>query len=220
MGNVGRSGARDAARILPAYRRRLRISQLAEPRWEQVEGVRSPAVRYDTQVKICIVSDSHDRAEALAQAVRDASAEGAVAIIHCGDVIGTQTLRAAMRIGLPLHVIHGNNLGDPVSLSRFSRESDGTVHYHGADARIELGGRRIFVVHYPEYGYGMACTGDWDLVCCGHSHAARVDRVRNVKNGETWLVNPGTVAGLSAPATWILGDLDAMRFDVKELEAR
>jgi predicted phosphodiesterase len=41
-----------------------------------------------------------------------------------------------------------------------------------------------------------------------------------VKNGETWLVNPGTVAGLAAPATWILGDLDAMRFDVKELETR
>jgi len=171
-------------------------------------------------VKICIVSDSHDRSEALAQAVRAAAAQGAVAIIHCGDVIGTQTLCAATRSGLPLHVIHGNNLGDPVSLSRLARESDGAVQYHGADARIELGGRRIFVVHYPEYAYGMACTGDWDLVCCGHSHAARVDRVPNVKNGETWLVNPGTVAGLSAPATWMLGDLDAMRFDVKELEAR
>ena len=181
---------------------------------------RSAAVRYDMPMKIGIVSDSHDRAEALAQAVRDASAEGAVAIIRCGDVIGTQTLRAATRLGLPLHVIHGNNLGDPVSLSRFSRESNGVVQYHGADARIELGGRRVFVVHYPEYGYGMACTGDWDLVCCGHSHAAAIDRVRNVKNGETWLVNPGTVAGLAAPATWILGDLDAMRFELKELHTR
>ena len=169
-------------------------------------------------MKICIVSDSHDRAEALAQAVRDAAAQGATAVIHCG-VIGTQTLRAATRLGLPLHVIHGNNLGDPVSLSRFSRESGGTVQYYGADARIELNGRRIFVVHYPEYGYGMACTGDWDLVCCGHSHEASIDRVRNVKNGETWLVNPGTVAGLAAPATWILGDLAAMRFDVRALEA-
>jgi len=168
-------------------------------------------------VKICIVSDSHDRAEALAQAVRDASAEGAVAIIHCGDVIGTQTLRAAMRSGLPLHVIHGNNLGDPVALSRFSRESNGTVQYHGADARIELGGRRIFVVHYPEYAYGMACTGDWDLVCCGHSHEAGVSQVKNIKGGSTWLVNPGTVAGLAAPATWVLGDLAAMRFDLNTL---
>jgi uncharacterized protein len=125
-------------------------------------------------MKLCIVSDSHDRAEGLARAVREAAAEGAAAVIHCGDVIGTQTLRAAMNVGLPLHVIHGNNLGDPVSLSRWSRDSDGMLQYHGADARIELGGRRIFVVHYPEYGYAMACTGDWDLVCCGPSPVASV----------------------------------------------
>jgi uncharacterized protein len=164
-------------------------------------------------LKICIVSDSHDRADPLAQAVSRAKEQGAELVIHCGDVIGTQTLRQAMALGLPMHVIHGNNLGDPISLSRWARESNGKLHYHGPDARLELGGRRIFVVHYPEYGYAMACTGDWDLVCCGHSHVAGVSQVKNVKGASTWLVNPGTVAGLAAPATWVLGDLAAMRFD-------
>lgn len=168
-------------------------------------------------MKVCIVSDSHDRADALALAVASAKDEGAAAVIHCGDLIGTQTVRPAMAAGLPMHLIHGNNLGDPVSLSRLARESGGQVHYHGADARLELGGRRIFIVHYPEYGYAMACTGDWDLVCCGHSHQAAVERVANVKGGATWLVNPGTVAGLAAPATWTLGDLASMRFDTHEL---
>jgi len=33
------------------------------------------------------------------------------------------------------------------------------------------------------------------------------------------LVNPGTVAGLGAPAaTWIFGDLDTMHFEIQELE--
>jgi len=180
----------------------------------------APTVGYDAKpMKICIVSDSHDRADPLAHAVRRAAAEGAEAVIHCGDIIGTQTLGAALAAGLPLHVIHGNNLGDPVSLCRWARESDGRLTYHGADARIELGGRRIFVVHYPEYGYAMACTGDWDLVCCGHSHEARVDEVATVKGGRTWLVNPGTVAGLAAPATWMLGDLATMRFDLRNVAA-
>jgi putative phosphoesterase len=170
-------------------------------------------------MRICIVSDSHDRSDPLASAVRDAAAQGAKAVIHCGDLIGTQTLRAAMALGLPLHVIHGNNLGDPVSLSRWARESDGQLQYHGPDARLELAGRRIFVVHYPEYGHAMACTGDWDLVCCGHSHVAGVRQVANVKGGSTWLVNPGTVAGLAAPATWVLGDLAAMRFEVLSMAA-
>ena len=177
-------------------------------------------MRYDPGMKICILSDSHDRADPLAEAVREAAAEGATAVIHCGDVIGTQTLRAALAVGLPMHVIHGNNLGDPVSLARWSRESGGQLHYHGTDARLELHDRRIFVVHYPEYGYAMACTGDWDLVCCGHSHVAALDNVPNVKNGTTWLVNPGTVAGLAAPATWILGDLATMRFDLRVLSAQ
>jgi hypothetical protein len=168
-------------------------------------------------VKICIVSDSHDRADALAAAVRAAAAQGASAVIHCGDVIGTQTLGSVVALGLPLHVIHGNNLGDPISLARWARESGGQLHYHGADARLELDGRKIFVVHYPEYGHAMACTGDWDLVCCGHSHSARVEQVGNVKGGRTWLVNPGTVAGLAAPPTWALGDLAAMRFEVHTL---
>ena len=170
-------------------------------------------------MKICIVSDSHDRADALAQAVGEAKARGCEAVIHCGDLIGAQTAKPALAHGLPLHLIHGNNVGDPQALHLQMQKSGGQLRYHGPDARLELGGRRIFVVHYPEYGHAMACTGDWDLVCCGHSHAAGVDQVANVKGGRTWLVNPGTVAGLAAPATWALGDLAAMRFEVFSMAA-
>ena len=168
-------------------------------------------------MKICIVSDSHDRAEALAQAVREAMALGAEAVIHCGDLIGAQTIKPALALGLPMHLIHGNNVGDPQALHRQARASGGLLQYHGADARLELAGRRVFVVHYDDYGYAMACTGDWALVCCGHSHRAEARKVAGVNGNETWLVNPGTVAGLAAPATWALGDLAAMRFELREL---
>jgi len=149
--------------------------------------------------------------------VHEGAVAGAEAVIHCGDVIGANTLRAASRLGLPLHVIHGNNLGDPAALYAFAHEAGSVVRYHGADARLELAGRRIFVVHYPDYGHAMACTGDWDLVCCGHSHKASVDRVANVKGTHSWLVNPGTVAGLSAVPTWAFADLAEMRFEIRVL---
>jgi len=168
-------------------------------------------------MKICIVSDSHDRADALARAVRDAKAQGAEAVIHCGDLIGAQTLKPALAYELPVHLINGNNAGDAQALHRLVSASDGRFRYHGADGRIELGGRKIFLVHYDDYGYAMACTGDWELVCCGHSHHADVREVTSVKGGRTWLVNPGTVAGLAAPATWVLGDLATMHFEVREL---
>jgi len=170
-------------------------------------------------MKICIVSDSHDRADPLAQAVREAKAKGAEAVIHCGDLIGAQTIKPALAAGLPIHAIHGNNIGDPQAMHNQSRMSGGQLQYYGPDAKLELGGRRIFVVHYDNYGYAFACTGEWDLVCCGHSHKAEVRRVDSVKGEGTWLVNPGTVAGLAGPSTWVLADLAEMRFEVFSMDA-
>jgi putative phosphoesterase len=166
-------------------------------------------------MRIGIVSDSHDRAPALAAAVAAAKAAGAEAIVHCGDLIGANTLRPLQALGLPVHFVHGNNLGDPVALCNLCSKSGGLLTYHGNDADLVLGGRRIFATHYPHYGLGLACTGDYDVVCCGHSHAASVVLQPNVRGGGTWLVNPGTVAGLGAPATWILGDLATLHFDIR-----
>lgn len=167
-------------------------------------------------MKLCIVSDSHDRGPMLAEAVALAKAEGAEAVLHCGDLIGVNTLKATLKLGLPVHLVHGNNLGDLVALAKLACASVGLLHYHGRDASIELAGRRIFMTHYPHYGHAFAVTGDYDLVCCGHTHMPEARRVENIKGGTTWLVNPGTVAGLGAPeATWIFGDLTAMRFEIR-----
>lgn len=102
------------------------------------------------KLKICIVSDSHDRSEPLAAAVAAAHAAGVQTVIHCGDVIGAHTLRASLKLGLPIHVVHGNNLGDPVAIRKMMAKSAGALVYHGMDATIELAGKRIFVTHYCE----------------------------------------------------------------------
>ena len=174
-------------------------------------------------MKICIVSDSHDRAEPLAAAISAAKAQGAQAVIHCGDVIGAQTLRSSIKLGLPLHVVHGNNLGDPTAMQNLVMKSAGLLNYHGLEATINLAGRRVYAIHYPHLGRGMACTGEYDLVCCGHSHSAAITAQTNIKGGHTFLVNPGTVAGIeapgvNAPCTWILGDLERMSFEIRTLE--
>jgi len=169
-------------------------------------------------MKICIVSDSHDRGPMLAEAIETAKAEGAMAVIHCGELIGTNTLKASLKFRLPIHLVHGNNLGDIVALARLACDSEGLFTYHGRDASFSLAGRRIFVTHYPHVGHAFACTGDYELVCCGHSHEPLARQQANVKGGTTWLVNPGTVAGLGAPAaTWIMGDLTAMHFEIRYL---
>ena len=168
--------------------------------------------------KVCILSDSHDNWPLLNRAVEEAKGMGAEAVLHCGDVVSPNTLRILERQGLPIHVIHGNNHGDLPMLSRLAGRKGSLIHYYGQDASLEVAGKRVFLVHYPHYARALALTGDWDVVCCGHDHRLAIETVANVGGGETWLVNPGTVAGLGAPATWVLGDLRRLEFRPYTLE--
>jgi uncharacterized protein len=154
----------------------------------------------------------------LLAAATAAKAAGAQAIIHCGDLIGAMTLRPLIQLNVPVHVVHGNNIGDPMALWNLCAASDGLINYHGADIDLQLGGRRLFATHYPHYGRGLACTGDYDIVCCGHSHVASIERQPTVSGGMTWLVNPGSVGGLGAPATWLLADLQRLEFEIRRLD--
>lgn len=172
-------------------------------------------------MKVCILSDSHDHISLIDAAVADAKAAGAEAVLHAGDLVAPSTLNCLHKYGLPVHVIHGNNTGDLYALTRMAHRPDGVVRYHGMDAGIELGGKRIFIVHYPHYAHAMAATGDWDIVCCGHSHKVEMTEVPNIKGGQTLVVNPGTIGGVgTSPATWILGDLATMEFEVREVSKR
>jgi len=135
--------------------------------------------------------------------------------LHCGDLIAPSTLHAIVGLGLPIHLIHGNNAGDQYHLSRFAQDSGNRVHYYGQDASLALGQRRIFLVHYPHYAKAMALTGDYDLVCNGHEHRAVIERVRNVKGEETLRIDPGTVGGVSGPRTYVFGDLNTLEFAVR-----
>jgi len=165
-------------------------------------------------MKVCIVSDSHDNRPLLAAAVREAKARGAQAVFHCGDVIAPTALRVLQPIGLPVHVIHGNNMGDTYATFMLAQEPNSVVHYHGQDAGLEMAGRRIFLVHYPHYAQALATTGDWDLVCCGHDHRPAIQRLPTIKGGETLMVNPGTVAGIGPRATYAFGDLATLEFEI------
>ena len=168
-------------------------------------------------MRVCILSDSHDNRSYLVAAVRHARDAGAEAVFHCGDVVSPWVLGALQPLGLPVHVVHGNNTGDLVTLTRITARKGSVVRYYGQDADFRLAGRRIFLVHYPHYARGMATTGDWDLVCCGHSHQASIERVLNVKGQRTVLVNPGTVGGVDAPATYALGSLETLEFELHEI---
>jgi predicted phosphodiesterase len=63
----------------------------------------------------------------------------------------------------------------------------------------------------------MAATGEYDLVCNGHEHKARIEEIPNVKGGKTLRLDPGTVAGIGSNPTYILGDLAEMKFEIRDV---
>lgn len=151
----------------------------------------------------------------MASALREAKQLGVEVVLHCGDLIAPSTLYAVSGLGLPMHLIHGNNSGDLFHLHRWASDPEKRLHYHGQDATLTLHNRRIFMVHYPHYAKGMAATGEYDLVCNGHEHKAVVEQLPNVKGGLTVRVDPGSVAGIGGPATYVIGDLERMQFDIR-----
>jgi hypothetical protein len=48
----------------------------------------------------------------LAAAIAEARANGVQAV----GLIGANTLRSSIKLGIPLHVVHGNNLGDQAAM--------------------------------------------------------------------------------------------------------
>lgn len=165
-------------------------------------------------MKIGIVSDSHDNIPLLCLAIEQALKLGAEAILHCGDIVSANTLKKLRHYHLPIHVIHGNNLGDLYYLTLLAMDSNNLIQYYGQDADIVLAKKRIFLVHFPHYAQAIAKTGDYDLVCCGHSHHANIQFIDNTNKKPTVLCNPGTVGGIDAPATYIFGDLSTMNFTI------
>ena len=82
----------------------------------------------------------------------------------------------------------------------------------GGLEELELGGRRIFVNHYPPIGEGVAAGRQYDLVCYGHDHQAVVRRL-----GPTLLVNPGEVMGRFGRSTFAMYDADAGEAEIREV---
>jgi uncharacterized protein len=170
---------------------------------------------------VCVLSDSHDNIPLLNQAIQQAKAQGAEVVLHCGDVVAPSTIGTTIKHGLAIHVIHGNNVGDPFIMGNISALEENKINYHGQDAGLTIAGKKIFLVHYPHYAKAMCTTGDWDIVCCGHSHNVSIEKIKNIRQSETLLVNPGTVGGVAnKPATYVLLDLEktGIGYQVHEID--
>jgi hypothetical protein len=122
-------------------------------------------------------------------------------VLHCGD-IGSPEI-----IGLfsdwPTHFVYGN-VDCPGFLQDAIRRAGQICHDHFGSVQLE--GRGIALLHGNDTRLldKSIKSGQWHIVCCGHTHAARQDTI-----GKTLVVNPGAIARTMCPSVATI-DLESL----------
>ena len=162
-------------------------------------------------MKIAVMSDSHDHLENIEKTVALAAEKGADILIHCGDICSPFVMDRLAPFTGPVHVVFGNNDGDPMTISRIAeRFSNITVHHHTGVIETDMG--LVAFTHYPEHGKGLAATGNYAAVFSGHTHIRRSEAVNDTPH-----VNPGEVMGLLERPGFIIFDMDSGKSETVEI---
>lgn len=161
---------------------------------------------------IGIMSDTHDRIDAIDAAIDFFNKQGVTDVLHAGDLVSPFVAPKFSRLKARLHYVWGNNEGDREFIKvRFGEL--GIVPL-GDFAALEIGGRRIALLHGTNKHIvdSLLKCGLYDVVVKGHDHKAEVIA------GPTLLVNPGEVCGyLTGQPTVALLDLDNLKAEILKL---
>jgi putative phosphoesterase len=136
-------------------------------------------------VVIGILSDTHDRASAMAAGIETLRLAGAEFFIHCGD-IGQYCID--LLAGLPSAFVFGNTDWDRAKLATYAASID--VACFGNFANLELGGKQLAVIHGDDFRLKQRLIDEQkhDYLLQGHTHVRDDRRV-----GRTRLINPGAL---------------------------
>jgi len=111
--------------------------------------------------------------------------------IFCGDAVAPFMSSYFKELNIPVYACLGNNDEDHIGLLKMGGENVHWTNLSQEYGEVELGGKKIAFCHYPKLGELLAGTGDYDLVCHGHTHVVRSEFISS-----TLLCNPGSVCGI------------------------
>lgn len=150
-------------------------------------------------MRIGVVSDTHDREEAVAEAVRLLLEHHVELVLHCGDIESAETVRLFKPV--PTQFVWGNWDKDKAKLAAAVKEIGGT--HHDSFGAIELAGKRIAWVHSHERHQlrQLEHADFFDYVFYGHTHVREQHRT-----GRTLVANPGALFRAN-PKTCIVLDV-------------
>jgi len=156
---------------------------------------------YLSIMKIGIISDSHDHIENLKTMVGMLKQKGVDTLFHCGDFCAPFMMAELDKFGVPVHAVFGNT--DDRYMTPAAAAKTKNVKFYGDMGELVLAEKKIAFTHFPEFAFGLASTGKYDLVFHGHTHKTRDDKVGNCR-----LINPGEIMGRTGMPTCALYDTE------------
>jgi putative phosphoesterase len=130
-------------------------------------------------------------------------------VLHCGDI---GSIAVAELFGQwPTHFVFGNTDTDHEEFATEIRRLG--QHCHGLFGDLEFDGVRVALLHSHD-GRRFRQTidsGDYGLVCYGHTHVAAIDRRK-----DTVVLNPGAIFR-SRPHSIAIVDLPAVEATIIDL---
>lgn len=160
---------------------------------------------------IAVISDLHDNLAAWQLLLREFAARGIETMINCGDTCAPAMLRE-MAGSFPgkIHTVFGN-VADRKQEEEIVKDLPNVVHY-GDQGEVTLDGKRIYFNHFPKQADAKAASGDYDIVCHGHTHLKRWEKI-----GETYVLNPGTAAGMFQYPSFAIINLQTLEHEFIDL---
>jgi len=159
--------------------------------------------------RVGIISDTHGHADLTRPAVRMFESLDVEVVLHCGDIGSAAVVE--LFAAWPTHFVLGNCDWNPQELQSAIERAE--QKFHGQFGDLEIDGVRIALLHSHERRKFRECveTGQWQVVCYGHTHVAIVER-----RGETLLVNPGAIYRANPHSVAIL-ELPSVKATILEL---
>ncbi len=136
-------------------------------------------------MRIGVVSDTHGHEAHTRAAVQTLQEQCVERVLHCGDVGGNEVVSRFEQ--WPTHFVAGN-CDDPYQLGEIVKLNQ--QHWEGLFGDLLLNDKRIALLHsHEQHRFDAAIhSGDYDLVCYGHTHVAEQHAV-----GRTNVLNPGAL---------------------------
>jgi uncharacterized protein len=137
-------------------------------------------------MRVGVISDTHGHVPNTQNAIRMLESLKVETVLHCGD-IGTPEI-VEMFAPWPTHFVFGNCDIDRSELRAAIAAAGQTCHEEFGD--LELAGVKVALLHSDDRERFRSAiqSGQWQLVCYGHTHVASNDQ-----HGQTMVLNPGAI---------------------------